>query len=102
MISVNIDAYLQPIERLGRNAEWPEQVWAISLVSLLQGKALDTYHQLTPLEANNFEPEKSTLLKGFDYTTKCFRTKIKNCKFSTGKTAKQFIARMTQLFLEVD
>ncbi|XP_037801937.1 uncharacterized protein LOC119596678 [Penaeus monodon] len=32
----NIDAYLQRFERFARNADWPEEVWAISLASLLQ------------------------------------------------------------------
>ncbi|XP_037795765.1 uncharacterized protein LOC119591123 [Penaeus monodon] len=59
----NIDAYLQRFERFARNADWPEEVWAISLASLLQGKALDIYHQLTPTEANSFELVKSALLR---------------------------------------
>ncbi|XP_063600361.1 uncharacterized protein LOC134776542 [Penaeus indicus] len=94
----NIDAYLQRFERFARNADWSEEVWAISLASLLQGKALDIYHQLTPSEANNFELVKSALLKGFDCTAEGFRTKFRNCKFSTGETAKQLISRMTKLF----
>lgn len=94
----NIDAYLQRFERFARNADWPEEVWAISLASLLQGKALDIYHQLTPTEANSFELVKSALLKGFDCTVEGFRTKFRNCKFSMGETAKQLIARMTKLF----
>ncbi|XP_063590436.1 uncharacterized protein LOC134767369 [Penaeus indicus] len=94
----NIDAYLQRFERFARNADWSEEVWAISLASLLQGKALDIYHQLTPSEANNFELVKSALLKGFDCTAEGFRTKFRNCNFFTGETAKQLIARMTKLF----
>lgn len=68
----NSDAYFHRFERFARNAEWPEEVCAISLASLLQGKALDIYHQLTHSEANKFELVKSSLLKGFHCTAKSF------------------------------
>jgi len=93
----DIDAYLQRFERFATSAGWPEDIWAISLASLLQGRALDIYHQLSQTDAGNYSELKSALLRGFDCTAEGFRVKFRSCRFSRGETAKQLIARMTKL-----
>ncbi|XP_069999422.1 uncharacterized protein [Penaeus vannamei] len=93
----DIDAYLQRFERFATSAGWPEDIWAISLASLLQGRALDIYHQLSQTDAGNYSELKSALLRGFDCTAEGFRVKFRRCRFSRGETAKQLIARMTKL-----
>nr|XP_027212065.1 uncharacterized protein LOC113805282 [Penaeus vannamei] len=60
----DIDAYLQRFERFATSAGWPEDIWAISLASLLQGRALDIYHQLSQTDAGNYSELKSALLRG--------------------------------------
>ncbi|XP_047482831.1 uncharacterized protein LOC125034845 [Penaeus chinensis] len=69
----DIDAYLQRFERFATSAGWPEDIWAIGLASLLQGRALDIYHQLSQTDAGNYSELKSALLRGFDCTAEGFR-----------------------------
>lgn len=59
----SIDAYLLRFERLAASAKWEKEIWAISLASLLQGKALDTYQLMSPSEAKDYEEVKQALLK---------------------------------------
>lgn len=58
----SIDAYLR-FERLAASAKWEKEIWAISLASLLQGKALDTYQLMSSSEAKDYEEVKQALLK---------------------------------------
>ncbi|XP_064088399.1 uncharacterized protein LOC135202873 [Macrobrachium nipponense] len=94
----DIDAYLQRFERFATSAEWKCEVWAISLASLLQGKALEIYHQLTATEAESYDQVKAALLKGgFDCTSEGFRKKFRGSKLVRGETAQHLAARMKKL-----
>ena len=54
-VTDSIDAYILRFERLAVSAKWDKTIWAVSLASLLQGKALETYQRLSPVEASNFD-----------------------------------------------
>ncbi|KAK3862952.1 hypothetical protein Pcinc_031223 [Petrolisthes cinctipes] len=90
----SIDAYLLRFERLVTSAKWCKDVWAISLASLLKGKALETYQHLSPAEAKDYDEVKDVLLKCFQCTLEGYRLKFRNCKFLKNETASQFGNRL--------
>lgn len=90
----SIDAYLLRFERLAASAKWEKEMWAISLASLLRGKALETYQLLSPGEARDYEEVKQALLKSFQCTAEGYRLKFRNSKFVKGETASQFGGRI--------
>ena len=54
-----IDAYILRFERYATMKGWPNDKWAISLGSLLEGKALEVYSRLPIAKAQDFENVKS-------------------------------------------
>ena len=93
----NIDAFLQRFERFATCAEWPNELWAISLASLLQGKALDIYHQLPETESTDYLKVKEALFREYECTAEGFRSKFRNIRFQKSETAKQLAARLKKL-----
>ncbi|XP_047475992.1 uncharacterized protein LOC125029857 [Penaeus chinensis] len=73
----SIDAYILRFERLATSAGWDRDVWAVSLASLLQGKALETYQHLSPMEARDFERVKDALLRCFQCTAEGYRQRLR-------------------------
>ncbi|XP_063613940.1 uncharacterized protein LOC134787153 [Penaeus indicus] len=90
----SIDAYILRFERLATSAGWDRDVWAVSLASLLQGKALDTYQHLSPVEARDFERVKEALLRCFQCTAEGYRQRFRTSKFHKNETASQFANRL--------
>lgn len=91
----NMDSYLKRFERFAENASWPREKWATNLSALLQGKALDVYSRLSPLEAINYDILRDALLKRYQLTEEGFRLKFRNSKQEVGETASQFIVRLS-------
>ncbi|XP_042886753.1 uncharacterized protein LOC122262710 [Penaeus japonicus] len=90
----NIDAYLLRFERFATSAGWDNNVWAVSLSSLLQGKALEAYQHLSPIEARDYDAVKGALLKCFQCTAGGYRSRFRSAKFFKGETAMQFGNRL--------
>ncbi|XP_068207505.1 uncharacterized protein [Palaemon carinicauda] len=93
-ITDSIDAYILRFERLAISAGWSKDIWAVSLASLLQRKALETYQHLSPVEAKDFDCVKEALLLCFQCTSEGYRLRFRNCKFFKNETAQQFGNRL--------
>lgn len=96
----SIDAYLLRFERLATSAKWSKDLWAISLASLLQGKALETYQHLSPEEAKDYDEVKSALLRCFQCTPEGYRNRFRSCKMLKNETASQFGNRLKNFFTQ--
>lgn len=94
----SIDAYILRFERLATSAGWDKDLWAVSLASLLQGKALETYQHLSPAEAKDFDCVKESLLKCFHCTAEGYRVRFRNAGFYKDETATQFGNRLKNFF----
>lgn len=94
----SIDAYILRFERLATSAGWDKAIWAVSLSSLLQGKALETYQHLSPAEAKDFDCVKEALLKSFQCTAEGYRVKFRTAGFYKNETASQFANRLKNFF----
>jgi len=90
----SIDAYLLRFERFATSAGWEQDVWAVSLSSLLQGKALEAYQHLSPTEVKDYDSVKGALLKCFQCTAEGYRSRFRNAKFFKGESAMQFGNRL--------
>jgi len=90
----SIDAYLLRFERFATSAGWDQDVWAVSLSSLLQGKALEAYQHLSPTEVKDYESVKGALLKCFQCTAEGYRSRFRNAKFFKGESGMQFGNRL--------
>ena len=75
-----IDAYLRRFERFAKTANWQMKDWAISLSSLLTGKALEVYSRMPIDQANKYSDLKSALLHRYNLTDEGFRFKLRNAK----------------------
>ncbi|XP_069971510.1 uncharacterized protein [Penaeus vannamei] len=84
----SIDAY--PVTSAG----WDQDVWAVSLSSLLQGKALEAYQHLSPTVVKNYDSVKGALLKCFQCTAEGYRSRFRNAKFFKGESGMQFGNRL--------
>ncbi|XP_064077602.1 uncharacterized protein LOC135195273 [Macrobrachium nipponense] len=93
-VTDSIDAYILRFERLAVSAGWSKDIWAVSLAPLLQGKALETYEHLSPVEAKDFDCVKEALLRCFKCTSEGYRLRFRNCKFFKNETAQQFGNRL--------
>ena len=68
--------------------------WAISLSSLLTGKALEVYSRMPIDQANKYSDLKSALLHRYNLTDEGFRFKLRNAKRDIGETFSQFSDRL--------
>ena len=97
-VTDSIDAYILRFERLAVSAKWDKTIWAVSLASLLQGKALETYQHLSPVEASDFDCVKEALLRCYQCTAEGYRLRFRNVKFHKDETALQFGNRVKNYF----
>ena len=98
--SDEIDTYIARFERVAKGADWKTTVWPTALASLLTGRAIEIYHQLTDDIASNFELLKAALLKGYDITPEGCRKKFRDAKFREGETAEQLACRLKKRFIK--
>ena len=91
----NMDSYLKRFERFALNAGWHKDEWATNLSALLQGKALDVYSRLSPVDAVNYDALKDALLTRFQLTEEGFRVKFRTGRQESGETASQFVVRLS-------
>ena len=92
-----IDAYLFRFEQHARVCEWPEDKWAVYLPSLLKGKALEVYHELSLEQSLVYAQLKAELLKRFQCTEEGFRERFRKVKPEAGETMSGFLNRSTHL-----
>ena len=86
-----MDSFLKRFERVATNAKWPKEEWATNLFVLFQGKALHIYLRLPASEVQDYDK----LLKRYNLTEEGFRQKFRTSKQEPGKTARQFVVRLT-------
>ena len=89
-----LDAYLLRFERTCEAFEIPQKLWPLTLARHLEGKALEVYQRLTPLEAQEYTCLKEQLLKRFQLTEGGYRRKFKESRMEPGETPSQFVERL--------
>ena len=94
----NLDAYLLRFERYAKIKGWNKSNWAISLSSLLDGKALDVYSRLSSEFADDYERLKKVLLGSFHLDEDGFRAKFFSTKQAKDETFEQYVTKVGNYF----
>ena len=64
----DLDSYIRRFERYATSVGWLQDDWAVSLSTLLTGRALDVYSRLPDDQANDYKQLKLALLKRYRLT----------------------------------
>lgn len=65
----DIDVFLRSFEKLAALHKWDKSEWAIHLVPLLTGKALEAYSRLSDGESGKYDKIKEAILKRYELTS---------------------------------
>ena len=69
----DIEHFLPTFERIAKQQEWAETVWATQLAGLLTGKALAAYPAITGDEAQDYDRVKEAVLHRYDVNEETLR-----------------------------
>ena len=86
-----IDNFIQRFERYARENGCAEENWAISLLALLTGKALEAYTRLSEEDASNYFELKNALLKRYNLTAEGYHEKFRKGRPEKEESVDQFI-----------
>ena len=93
-----IDMYIDRFERLAKFHKWEEDQYASLLGSLLRGKALKVYCNLSSDIVDNFDELKSALLKAFKVNANVYRKRFREESILTDESFVQLRCRLGQYF----
>ena len=93
-----IESYLFRFEKHATMMGWPENDWGSVLSSLLKGKALTYFHELSVEDAGSYSKLSEHLLKRFQCTEEGFRSQFRSAKPDVSENMPTFFARMKRYF----
>ena len=73
----DVDIFLRSFEKMAGLHKWPRAQWAIRLVPLLTGKALEAYARLSEDSSGNYNLIKDVILKRYQLTSEAYREKFR-------------------------
>ncbi|KAL5007617.1 hypothetical protein ScPMuIL_016423, partial [Solemya velum] len=88
------DVFLKTFEKLAKLHDWDKTEWAIRLVPLLSGKALEAYSRLSDDDNANYDVIKTSILKRYELTSEAYRLKLRNCRQLPDESFKDFTVRL--------
>lgn len=94
----NLDAYLLRFERYAKVRGWSKTNWAISLSSLLDGKALDVYSRLPSEFADDYDKLKKALLGSFHLDEDGFKARFFSAKQFKDESFAQYATKVSNYF----
>ena len=92
----SMDAYIRRFERYAVANNWDAANYATYLSSLLKGKALEVYAQMSTADCTNYDRLKRALLRRFQMTEDGYRRRFYTSKMERDETAGQFITRLSE------
>jgi hypothetical protein len=96
--SDDIESYLYRFDKHAASLKWSDEDKAVILPSLLRGRALNYYHELSVEQANDYKKLSEHLLRRFRCTEEKFRTQFRSCKPESGETMHVFYSRLNRYF----
>ena len=94
----DIESYLFRFEKHAVSLQWKRSEWPMYLVSLLKGKALTYYQELTQDDAVDYDKLREHLLRRFRCTEEGFRTQFRSVKPESGENMHTFFSRLSRFF----
>ena len=89
-----LDAYLLRFERTCTAYKVPNDLWSLTLVKSLQGKALEVYERMGIEESQDYEKLKEELLKRFRLSESGYRRKYKQSLREKDESPMQYVERL--------
>ncbi|KAI4901393.1 hypothetical protein NFI96_008728 [Prochilodus magdalenae] len=94
----DVENFLVMFERLAQAAMWPEQMWAIHLVPLLEGKARAAYVAMDAEEALDYGKLKTAILRKFEINKETYRQKFRSDEVYSDETPRELCVRLKGLY----
>nr|XP_034310523.1 uncharacterized protein LOC117684040 isoform X3 [Crassostrea gigas] len=91
--SQDIDVFLRSFEKLAALHKWDKSEWAIHLVPLLTGKALEAYSRLSDGESGKYDKIKEAILKRYELTSEAYREKFRQARQQSDESFKDYQVR---------
>ena len=89
----DVDVFLRSFEKLAALHKWERSEWAIHLVPLLTGKALEAYSRLSDAESGRYDRIKEAILKRYELTSEAYRDKFRQARQKTDESFKDYQVR---------
>uniref|UniRef100_A0A8W8LH45 CCHC-type domain-containing protein n=1 Tax=Magallana gigas TaxID=29159 RepID=A0A8W8LH45_MAGGI len=89
----DIDVFLRSFEKLAALHKWDKSEWAIHLVPLLTGKALEAYSRLSDGESGKYDKIKEAILKRYELTSEAYREKFRQARQQSDESFKDYQVR---------
>ncbi|XP_065939476.1 uncharacterized protein [Magallana gigas] len=92
------DVFLKSFEKIAGLQKWDKSQWAVRLVPMLSGKALEAYSRLSDEESDNYDAIKTAILKRYELTSEAYRDKFRKCRQFSDESFKDFVVRAERFF----
>ncbi|VDI78345.1 Hypothetical predicted protein [Mytilus galloprovincialis] len=92
------DVFLRSFEKLVVLHKIPKSEWALRLVPLLCGKALEAFSRLSEEDSKNYDKIKSAILCRYELTAEAYREKFRSERQSSDESFKEFSVRLSSNF----
>lgn len=93
----DVDKYFPHFEKVAANQNWPKEIWAVLLQSVLRGKAQQVYSALTMEESRNYEEVKRAVLRSYELVPEAYQLKFWSWRKPWNHTYLEFAHEM-QMF----
>ena len=94
----DIEHFLATFERIAKQQEWLETVWATQLAGLLTGKALAAYAAITGDEAQDYDRVKEAVLHRYDVNKETLRHRFRQGKKRPEESYRAWVCRTADDF----
>lgn len=91
-----MDAYLDRFNRHAESLGWSPTEKPLMLASLLKGRALVYYHEMSMQDANDFDKLSNHLLKRFECTGESYRVQLRSARPQEAESMTTFHARVSR------
>ena len=88
------DVFLKSFEKLAALHKIPKLEWALRLVPLLCGKALEAFSRLPDGDSRNYDEIKTAILSRYELTAEAYREKFRNSSQFSDESFKEFAVRL--------
>lgn len=93
-----IDLYIDRFEKLAKFHKWEKDQYSFLLGTLLRGKALKIYCNLSPQVADDYDELKKALLKAFKVNSNVYRKRFREVTILPDECFVQLCCRLGQYF----
>lgn len=88
------DIFLKSFEKLVTLHKIPKPEWALRLVPLLCGKALEAFSRLSEEDSRDYGQIKTAILSRYELTAETYREKFRSARQSSDESFKEYAVRL--------